>query len=422
MAEMPRLTGAGLVVEWKSTLIACSCGPSVISPRPACRPAGQSSSSRAGTSGLGVSNGASGRHGASLCEVLFRVAKWSAHGSSSGSEKAKNVVSSVTASTSQTRRLAVTTAPSRQTVRRRERETKAAPTRPPTTPSPTKMGSSRRSQSESEGRKAPKVMRPGWERAPKWSVRREERRMLSVKVEQSAQKKVRQVSGCDQYVAASSIAKSVPPIGAPNAAATPAAAPAETKSRLSWSLRKDLSHIVRTLRLFEDPCETPAAMMAPMWIIGPSLPTTSPLATAHSTPTDFASSASKRSIRGTLTPCRYALTSGMPEPPATGETQTTRPTATETKSKLIALIVASPATHAAAEPLELLSACVIACAATENLTSKSCSQMQSMAKARTPVPQPTAPQMSHRYRLSRRRYSSGCRSSSWWKSVDSSMS
>lgn len=34
-------------------------------------------------------------------------------------------------------------------------------------------------------------MRPGWLRAPKWSVRREERRMLSVKVEQSAQKKVR---------------------------------------------------------------------------------------------------------------------------------------------------------------------------------------------------------------------------------------
>lgn len=54
MAEMPRLTGAGLVVEWKSTLIACSCGPRVISPRPACRPAGQSSSSRAGTSGLGA--------------------------------------------------------------------------------------------------------------------------------------------------------------------------------------------------------------------------------------------------------------------------------------------------------------------------------------------------------------------------------
>lgn len=54
MAEMPRLTGAGLVVEWKSTLIACSCGPRVISPRPACRPAGQSRSSRAGTSGLGA--------------------------------------------------------------------------------------------------------------------------------------------------------------------------------------------------------------------------------------------------------------------------------------------------------------------------------------------------------------------------------
>lgn len=52
------------------------------------------------------------------------------------------------------------------------------------------------------------------------------------------QKKVRHVSFVDQKVAVSSRVKSTPAIGAPNAAATPAAAPQATKSRFSWSLRK----------------------------------------------------------------------------------------------------------------------------------------------------------------------------------------
>jgi hypothetical protein len=55
---------------------------------------------------------------------------------------------------------------------------------------------------------------------------------FKVKVAVAAQKKHFQVRGKDQKEEASSNAKSTPPIGAPNAAATPAAQPAETKSRL----------------------------------------------------------------------------------------------------------------------------------------------------------------------------------------------
>ena len=136
---------------------------------------------------------------------------------------------------------------------------------------------------------------PSDEISPKFRSLSVDSSTLSISVEQSAQKKVRHVSGCDQYVAASSSAKSTPPIGAPKAAATPAAAPAETKSRLSWSLRKRLSHIVRSRHVFDEPCERPAATIAPVWIIGPSFPSTSPLATEQSTPTTFASSVRGRS-------------------------------------------------------------------------------------------------------------------------------
>jgi hypothetical protein len=51
---------------------------------------------------------------------------------------------------------------------------------------------------------------------------------LSVKVEHIAEKKTFQSSGTDQKEEASSSEKSTPPMGAPNAAATPAAQPAET--------------------------------------------------------------------------------------------------------------------------------------------------------------------------------------------------
>lgn len=45
--------------------------------------------------------------------------------------------------------------------------------------------------------------------------------------------------------------KRTPPIGAPNAAATPAAAPPETKSLFSWSFRKYLNILRSNLKLIE---------------------------------------------------------------------------------------------------------------------------------------------------------------------------
>ena len=59
-----------------------------------------------------------------------------------------------------------------------------------------------------------------------------------VVVVQTAQANVRSVCTMLQCVDASSNENSTPPNGAPNAAATPAAAPIEMKSRLSLSFRK----------------------------------------------------------------------------------------------------------------------------------------------------------------------------------------
>ena len=50
-----------------------------------------------------------------------------------------------------------------------------------------------------------------------------------------------QVSGVDQKELASSNENRIPPTGAPNAAATPAAAPPLTKLRLSLSFRNTFS-------------------------------------------------------------------------------------------------------------------------------------------------------------------------------------
>lgn len=52
------------------------------------------------------------------------------------------------------------------------------------------------------------------------------------------QKNERQVNCWFQKLAPSSSENNTPPIGAPKAAATPAAAPEDTKSRFSVSLRK----------------------------------------------------------------------------------------------------------------------------------------------------------------------------------------
>jgi hypothetical protein len=58
--------------------------------------------------------------------------------------------------------------------------------------------------------------------APQWPISRPDRKKLRVKVATIAQKNVRQISAWFQKLAPSSIENSTPPIGAPNAAATPA--------------------------------------------------------------------------------------------------------------------------------------------------------------------------------------------------------
>ena len=347
-----------------------------------------------------------------------------AHGTTNGRQKAAVDVSSVTNSTSAKR-----AARWRRAARHRERRSfrlmKAAPRRPPPAPRRTNTG-----KWTSCGvlcsrsalvwlRNEPKAISPSLEIWPNWLPGSVESRTLSISVEQSAQKKVRHVSGCDQYVAASSSAKSTPPIGAPKAAATPAAAPAETKSRLSWSLRKRLSHIVRSRHVFDEPCERPAATIAPVWIIGPSLPSTSPLATEHSTPTVFASSVRVRSSPGTRQPWRYDLTSGMPEPPAIGATSTTSAAATDASADVYRQYTANIGQKlgSSSEPRDRKT--------TYHFSSTSFFAPMSMPYAKHPVTQPTAEVTSHRCAIAARRTCSkadGCRCSSASKSDDASMS
>ena len=69
----------------------------------------------------------------------------------------------------------------------------------------------------------------------------------------------------------SSIANKRPPMGAPNAEETPAATPAEIKSRLSLKLRKCLKNGIENQKLFD--CVTACPTNAPIAIIGPSGPT-----------------------------------------------------------------------------------------------------------------------------------------------------
>mmetsp|Transcript_6786 Transcript_6786/g.16927 ORF Transcript_6786/g.16927 Transcript_6786/m.16927 type:complete len:236 (-) Transcript_6786:501-1208(-) len=213
---------------------------------------------------------------------------------------------------SSSRRVRLAMCLARHSVSRTLSRLKRAPIRPPATPMSRNTGISGSEYGSFSSPNLPKVISPGCDSTPTgamsrlsgWKRGSHESSRLSVNVEQSAQKKVRHVSCCDQKEAASSMAKSTPPIGAPNAAATPAAAPADTKSRLSWSLRKRLRQAVRQPQLLDEPCERPAATIEPAWIIGPSLPTTSPLLTEKTTPTALQSSVVVRSSLGTLTPCR----------------------------------------------------------------------------------------------------------------------
>lgn len=79
--------------------------------------------------------------------------------------------------------------------------------------------------------------------------------------------------------AASSRAKSTPPTGARNAAATPAADPQVIKSRLSLSFLKYLSQFHVRWYLREPPWPSKLAMHAPVCTMGPSFPSTNPAET-----------------------------------------------------------------------------------------------------------------------------------------------
>lgn len=114
----------------------------------------------------------------------------------------------------------------------------------------------------------------------------------------------------DQCVAASSYTHTHAPSGAPNATATPVAAPMVVKSRFHPSVRSGASARParaprRRPRSAPDaPCDTPAARMATAWMMGPCLPMTRPPAMAATTPTALTASVRARRKPGTRTPLR----------------------------------------------------------------------------------------------------------------------
>mmetsp|Transcript_11284 Transcript_11284/g.37299 ORF Transcript_11284/g.37299 Transcript_11284/m.37299 type:complete len:230 (+) Transcript_11284:1533-2222(+) len=190
-----------------------------------------------------------------------------------------------------------------------------------------------------------------------------------------AHRKLRHITFLLQYVEASSRENKTPPIGAPNAAARPAAAPAlmnslcvvcDPRSRrrfwkpASFWWRIPLASLIGPTSLFSSlalewtsssPSSSPThrsrparshfigpantkqdATAAPMCTIGPSGPTASPEPTAHVTPTAFASKDLNPNSPGTLVPLRNAITPVTPPPAACGaqKTQSTEATATNT--------------------------------------------------------------------------------------------
>mmetsp|Transcript_30692 Transcript_30692/g.74787 ORF Transcript_30692/g.74787 Transcript_30692/m.74787 type:complete len:254 (+) Transcript_30692:1672-2433(+) len=154
-----------------------------------------------------------------------------------------------------------------------------------------------------------------------------ERKTLVTKPDVIALKRVLHVrSGCHQDVP-SSRQNMTPAKGAPNAAATPAAAPHAIKSLFSLSFRNSINFDQRVSNpnVEDFPWESPAPMIAPVWIIGPSLPTGKPEPTAITMPPALAKSVFIRMLRLTMTPFRRLLISGIPEPAATGSMRTKRP-------------------------------------------------------------------------------------------------
>eukprot|EP00967_Tisochrysis_lutea_P105973 scaffold161988_cov34-Tisochrysis_lutea.AAC.6 len=127
------------------------------------------------------------------------------------------------------------------------------------------------------------------------------------------QKNERQVSFADQCEHTSSKEYRMPPRGALNAAAIPAAAPMPTHTRCLLGMpsrRRGMGP--RRSR------ESPAATHAPTWTIGPSRPRGSPVATTKVVPITFDTSVRGCSSPGTRVPLRYAFRGGRPESAARG--------------------------------------------------------------------------------------------------------
>mmetsp|Transcript_5083 Transcript_5083/g.11089 ORF Transcript_5083/g.11089 Transcript_5083/m.11089 type:complete len:302 (-) Transcript_5083:434-1339(-) len=146
-------------------------------------------------------------------------------------------------------------------------------------------------------------------------------------------KKICQESFWFQKDATSSKQKRRPPTGAPKAAATPAATPAVMKSRLSRRFLNLFMMGKAQPSVFDLICDTPAPIMAPMWIMGPSGPTGMPEPTAVAQLKNLITSVLKLSVFGMCTPFKKPITSGMPDPAAAGAMKTTIRVLKRTKTR-----------------------------------------------------------------------------------------
>mmetsp|Transcript_12905 Transcript_12905/g.51946 ORF Transcript_12905/g.51946 Transcript_12905/m.51946 type:complete len:202 (+) Transcript_12905:2316-2921(+) len=129
-------------------------------------------------------------------------------------------------------------------------------------------------------------------------------------------------------LAPSSTVNSMPPMGAPNATATPTAVPIATKSRLSASFRKCDGFLVRKPSVWLPNALSPPPTRPPPWTNGPSFPAINPAPMLNAMPPSFAARVLILSRPLRCTPLRYVFSSGMPDPAARGSTWDTSPPAT----------------------------------------------------------------------------------------------
>mmetsp|Transcript_48450 Transcript_48450/g.157021 ORF Transcript_48450/g.157021 Transcript_48450/m.157021 type:complete len:253 (+) Transcript_48450:238-996(+) len=213
---------------------------------------------------------------------------------------------------------------------------KRAPSSPPATPIRTKTGTSRTlycSPPEKFG------MRTGGPSEAMMPVQRPEKSHATESAATMAAKKARHVRDWLQCVLTSSSEKRTPPIGALKAAATPAAAPIETRSRRwrsSSRMRTCAAAEVQQERESSLLCHrsTSRPMPAPSCTIGPSRPQGRPEATTRVMPASLTRRVRAESAPGTRTPLSSTLTIGMPEPHAAGAQSETAaaPAASATQS------------------------------------------------------------------------------------------